>query len=74
MIHSPRRDRKTKAIAEVLAMIGDAHPELAPPHHPRPVREIDKWLWEYATEFCAALDREERVSLPAATPDLRHDA
>ena len=56
MIHSPRRDRKTKAIAEVLAMIGDAHPELAP-HHPRPVRKTDEWLWEYATEFCAALDR-----------------
>jgi hypothetical protein len=65
MIHSSRRERKTKAIAEVLAMIGDAHPELAP-HHPRPVRDIDKWLWEYATEFCAALDREERVSLTAS--------
>jgi hypothetical protein len=39
MIHSSRRDSKTKAIAEVLAMIADAHPELAP-HHPRPVVEI----------------------------------
>ena len=56
MIHSSRRDRKTKAIAEVLAMIGDAHPELDP-HQPRPVRETDEWLWESATEFCAALDR-----------------
>jgi hypothetical protein len=56
MIHSSRHDRKTKAIAEVLAMIADAHPELAP-HHPRPVRETDEWLWENATEFCAALDR-----------------
>jgi hypothetical protein len=55
MIHSSRRDRKTKAIAEVLAMIADAHPELAP-NHPRPVRESDEWLWESATEFCAALD------------------
>jgi hypothetical protein len=56
MIHSSRRDRKTKAIAEVLAVIADAHPELAS-HHPRPVGETDEWLWESATEFCAALDR-----------------
>ena len=33
-----------------------AHPELDP-HRPRPVRETDEWLWESATEFCAALDR-----------------
>ena len=56
MIQSSHRDRKTKAIAEVLAMIADAHPELDP-HRPRPVRETDEWLWESATEFCAALDR-----------------
>jgi hypothetical protein len=56
MIHSSHRNPKTKAIAEVLAMIADAHPELAP-HHPRPVRETDEWLWESTTEFCAALDR-----------------
>jgi hypothetical protein len=57
MIHSSRRrDRKTKAIAEVLAMIADAHPELAP-YHPRLVCETDEWLWENATEFCAAFDR-----------------
>ena len=55
MIHSSRRIRETKAIAEVLAMIADAHPEFDP-HRPRPVREIDEWLWESATEFCAALD------------------
>jgi len=55
MIHSSRRDRKAKAIAEVLAMIADAHPELAP-NDPRAVRESDEWLWESATEFCAALD------------------
>jgi hypothetical protein len=52
-IHSSHRNRRTKAIAEALAMIADAHPELAP-HHPRPVRETDEWLWESATEFCAA--------------------
>jgi hypothetical protein len=56
MIHSSHRDRKTKAIAEVLAIIADAHPEIAP-QHPRPARETDEWLWESATEFCAALDR-----------------
>jgi hypothetical protein len=48
MIHSSRGDRKTKAIAEVLAMMADIHPELAP-HHPRPVLETDEWLWESAT-------------------------
>ena len=53
MIHSSRRDRKTKAIAEVLVMIADAHPPLAP-HRPRPVLETEEWLWESATEFCAA--------------------
>jgi hypothetical protein len=54
MIHSSRWDRKTKAIAEALAMLDDAPPELDPP---RPVRETDEWLWESATEFCASLDR-----------------
>jgi hypothetical protein len=47
MIHSSRRDRKSKAIAEALAMIADAHPELDP-HRPRPVRETDEWLDRYA--------------------------
>src|SRR6202045_557615 len=56
MIHSSHRDRKTKAIAEVLAMMPDVHPELVP-YRPRPVRETDEWLWESATEFCAAMDR-----------------
>jgi hypothetical protein len=50
MIHSSRRERKTKAIAEVLAMIADAHPELAP-HHPRPVRKTDEWLCKSTIEF-----------------------
>jgi hypothetical protein len=58
MLHSSRRDRKTKAIAEALAMIAGAHPELES-HRLRPVRETDEWLWESATEFCAALDRYE---------------
>jgi hypothetical protein len=34
MIHSSHRDRKTKAITEVLAMIPDVPPELVP-HRPR---------------------------------------
>ena len=34
MIHSSRRERKTKAIVEVLAMLADAHPELVR-HRPR---------------------------------------
>ena len=55
MIHSSRRDRKAKAIAEASAMLADAHPELDP-HRPRPVRETDEWMWESATEFCTVLD------------------
>jgi hypothetical protein len=41
MIHSSRRDRKAKAIAEVLAMIANAQAPLAP-HRPRPVLEADE--------------------------------
>jgi hypothetical protein len=55
MIHSVHRNGKAKAIAEVLAMIADAHPEFAP-HRPRLVPETDERLEESATEFCAALD------------------
>ena len=56
MTHSSRRDPKIKAIAEVLAMIADVDPKLARNHSP-PARMSDDWLWEDATEFCAALDR-----------------
>ena len=56
MIHSLRRDRKAKAIAEVLAMIPNAHPPRAP-HRPRPVLEADEWLLQSATEFFAALEK-----------------
>ena len=55
MIHSSRRDRKAKAIAEVLAMIADAYPPLAP-HRPRPVLETEEWLFG-ATEFVEALEK-----------------
>jgi hypothetical protein len=78
MIHSSRRERKTKAIAEVLAMISDAHPELVR-HRPRPVRETDEWMRESATEFCAALDRyaERAMEIKRSTasrPRLRSRA
>jgi hypothetical protein len=50
MIHSSRRVGRTRAIAEVLAMIGDAYPECTP-QYPRPARDSDEWLWESATDF-----------------------
>jgi hypothetical protein len=54
MIHSSHRDRKAKAIAEVLAMI-DADLPLAP-HRPS-VLETDEWLFESATEFIEGLEK-----------------
>jgi hypothetical protein len=65
MIHSSRRDRKAKAIAEVLAMIANAQVPLAP-HRPRPVLEADERLFETAAEFCAALE-----NMPSAQGKLR---
>jgi hypothetical protein len=56
MIHSSRRDRKTKAIAEVLAMIANAQAPLAP-HRPCPVLEADERRFETAAEFWAALEK-----------------
>jgi hypothetical protein len=56
MTRSSRRERRTKAIAEVLAMITDAYPVLAPVR-PDSDREAEEWLWEIASGFCAALDR-----------------
>ena len=50
MIHSSRRDRKAKAIAEVLAMIANAQAPLAP-HRPHPVLEADERLFETAANF-----------------------
>ena len=63
MIHTSHRDRKAKAIAEVLAMI-DAYPPLAP-HWPRPVLETEEWLFESATEFT-----EPRLALASQAQDL----
>jgi hypothetical protein len=56
MIPSSRRERKAKATAEVLAMIADAHPPVAP-HQPRPALEKEEWLFESATEFIEALGK-----------------
>jgi hypothetical protein len=56
MINPSSQNPTVRAIAKVLAMIADADSNLVP-HHPRPVRETDEWLWESTTEFCAALDR-----------------
>jgi hypothetical protein len=55
MIYSSHRKRKTKAMAEVLAMI--AAVELAP-HRQSPFREIEEgFQGESATEFIAALEK-----------------
>jgi hypothetical protein len=59
MTHSSRRIGRTKAIAEALAMIADAFPEPAPQSR-CPARECEEWLWQTATEFCAAMDRYTR--------------
>ena len=78
MIHSSRRDRKTKAIAEVLAMIADADPELAP-HHPSPVCETRMVVGERhrilrcAGPLCRArYANEERESLTAGGGSISH--
>jgi hypothetical protein len=55
MIPSTRRDRKTRAIAEVLAMMADVY-EQCERQNPPPVGETVKWLGESATEFCTAVD------------------
>jgi hypothetical protein len=73
MIHSSRRDRKTKAIAEALAMIAGAHPELES-HRLRPVGETDKWLWESATEFCTAMDRYAEHAMEIKSENRRPPA
>ena len=57
MISSSRRDRQAKAIAELLAMIAEAHPEIGG-GRPRPAFAAnEESLWEDVTEFSAALER-----------------
>jgi hypothetical protein len=55
MIPSTRRDRKTRAVAEVLAMMADVYEQCERQNPPR-VGETVKWLGERATEFRTALD------------------
>jgi hypothetical protein len=54
MIQSARRDRRAKAIAEVLAMIAYAQHPLKR-QRPLPIRNADDRLSQTATEFRAAL-------------------
>ena len=56
MTYLSLRERRTKAIAEVLAIIAGAYPELAP-DRPDSDREAEEWLWDIASGYCAALDR-----------------
>jgi len=72
MTHSSHRDRRIKAIAEVLAMIADAYPEL-PPNRPSYDREADEWLWEIATGFCAALDRYAEHRMRIKREQIKRD-
>jgi hypothetical protein len=54
---SQRRDRRARAIAEMLAMIADAHPETER-GRPRPASATsEESLWEDVTEFSAAMER-----------------
>ena len=56
MIRSSRRDRNAKIMAEILAINADAHPDVVA-FQPIPVRGTDEWLWDSATEFCAAMEK-----------------
>jgi hypothetical protein len=53
MLYSSRRNRKTKAIAEMLAMIASARP-LTP--HRADAADAEESLGESVAEFCAALE------------------
>ena len=56
MITSPRRDRQARAIAEMLAMIADSHPETKRGRLRPACAANEEWLWEDVTEFSAALE------------------
>jgi hypothetical protein len=57
MMNSARRDRKAKAIAQMLAMIADADPRFGS-RRPRPAfGENEESLYDDVTEFGAALER-----------------
>ena len=67
MIRSSRRESRTKAVAEVLAMIANAHPFAT--HRGHPVLDAEESLFESATEFCAALEIYARS---AQTKKFKH--
>jgi hypothetical protein len=54
MIRSSRRACRTKAVAEVLAMIANANPFV--PGRAHHALDVEESLFENATEFCAALE------------------
>jgi hypothetical protein len=56
MIYSSRRTRRAKAFAEALAMTADAYLPLMR-RRPLPILDAEEWLFESATEFCAALEK-----------------
>ena len=62
MLYSSRRNRRTKAIAEALAMIASAR-ELEP-HRLDAAADVEEALYESATEFCAALERYAASKAP----------
>jgi len=66
MIPSSHSNPRNKAITEVLAMIANAHPETMAVH------ESNDFLWEDATEFCAALERLSRESLSVRSARRMH--
>jgi hypothetical protein len=53
MFRSERRACTAKAVAEYFALIADAHPA---PHPLGTMRQADEELWEWATEFGAAME------------------
>lgn len=57
MIHPPHRDRRARAIAEMLALIADAYPGTSPEHPRLSYVTNEQTLSEDATEFGAALER-----------------
>ena len=61
MLYSSRRNRKTKAIAEMLAMIASARP-LTP--HRADAADAEESLGESVAEFCAALERRKWAVVP----------
>jgi hypothetical protein len=69
MLYSSRRNRKTKAIAEVLAMIASAR-QLAP-HRLDATADAEESLYGSATEFCAALEQYAARAAYARAAQMR---